>query len=102
MCSAGVNVSRRSVSVQSVTHSDVSVVVRVVDICVCCNAIVYGSRDSICMHHVFYNTVVRCVYTVVGVVREFRQFSHLYVSVCLFIKFLYIYVRIEKLGVSLP
>ena len=95
MCSAGVNVSRRSVGVQSVTHSDVSVVVRVVDICVCCNAIVYGSRDSICIHHVFYNTVVRCVYTVVGVVREFRQFSHLYVSVCLFIK-VFIYLCTDR------
>ncbi len=52
---------------------------RVVDLLVCCNAIVYGSRDSIYMHHVFYNTVVRCVCTVVGAVREFRQFSHLYV-----------------------
>ena len=104
MCSAGVNVSKKSAGVQSVTHSGVSVVVRVVDIFVCCNAIVYGSRDSICIHHVFYNTVVRCVYTVVGVVREFRQFSHLYrmFLYAYLSKFLYIYVRIEKLGVSLP
>jgi hypothetical protein len=53
--------------------------VRVVDLFVCCSAIVYGSKDSIYMHHVFCNTVVRCVCTVVGTVREFRQFSHLYV-----------------------
>ena len=52
---------------------------RVVDLLVCCNAIMYDSRDSIYMHHVFCNTVVRCVCTVVGAVREFRQFSHLYV-----------------------
>ena len=52
---------------------------RVVDLFVCCSAIVYGSKDSIYMHHVFCNTVVRCVCTVVGTVREFRQFSHLYV-----------------------
>ena len=57
---------------------------RVVDLFVCCSAIVYGSKDSIYMHHVFYDTLVRCVCTVVGTVREFRQFSHLYVSVCLF------------------
>jgi hypothetical protein len=40
---------------------------------------VYDSRDSIYTYHVFHNTVVRYVYTVVGIVREFRQFSHLYV-----------------------
>ena len=56
--------------------------------CILCNGLLwslhYCTNVYICILY-FIIQIVRCIYTVVGIVREFRQFSHLYVYVCFYI-----------------
>ena len=59
--------------------------------------IIYYGSDIKCVSIMYAScilyTMVRCVCTVVGIVKEFWWFSCLYVSVCLFRITLYLYVR---------
>ena len=59
--------------------------------------IIYYGSDIKCVSFMYAScilyTMVRCVCTVVGIVKEFWWFSCLYVSVCLFRITLYLYVR---------